>query len=257
MKTVAVVGPKKSGKTQLVTALVRSLGKHGRVGTIKHMPGHSADKGDTRRHFEAGAQVVLGVGESLFKVSRDNDLESALDELCASGVDFAIVEGFKQSDLPKIVLGGIDVPNAIREIDIADLNEETTEELTRLVISQRDRENMRSLVYKAENHPEYDKIGAIGTFTGIVRARTKASTTKYLEIEAIHMDEQVEEVESLLREREGIVDVWIAHSAGKIPAGDVVMNVVVAASHRQELFGALRDAVEMLKARFIEREKSD
>lgn len=132
---ISVVGPKNSGKTRLVTALVRSLKKHGRVGTIKHMPGHSVDKGDTKRHFDAGADVVVGVGQSQVKITRDSSLDSALSELCASEVDFAIIEGFKTSLLPKIVLGGIEVQNACRKLDISELDEQLLEELTELVLS--------------------------------------------------------------------------------------------------------------------------
>ena len=62
MKVISVVGTKKTGKTTLVTALVASLAKHGRVGTIKNMAGHTVDRGDTKRHFDAGADVVIGLG---------------------------------------------------------------------------------------------------------------------------------------------------------------------------------------------------
>jgi molybdopterin synthase catalytic subunit len=120
LKVVSVVGPKKSGKTSLVEAMVRSLKGRGRVGTVKSMPDHEIeDRGDTRRHFDAGAEVVLGVGKDgvTLSVSRVGSLDSALKALEGSGVDYAVVEGFKRSMLPKIVLGGIDVPNSIRMVD--------------------------------------------------------------------------------------------------------------------------------------------
>ncbi|MGB3943333.1 MAG: molybdopterin-guanine dinucleotide biosynthesis protein B [Methanothrix sp.] len=120
MKVVSVVGPKKSGKTALVEAMVRSLAGRGRVGTVKNMPDHGIeDRGDTRRHFDAGAEVVVGVGKDgvTLSVSRGGSLDSALKALGDSSVDYAVVEGFKRSKLPKIVLGGIDVPNSIRMVD--------------------------------------------------------------------------------------------------------------------------------------------
>ena len=64
MKVISVVGTKKTGKTTLVAALVSSLAKHGRVGTIKNMVTHPVDRGDTKRHFDAGADVVIGLGEA-------------------------------------------------------------------------------------------------------------------------------------------------------------------------------------------------
>ena len=134
MKVISVVGTKKTGKTTLVTALVKSLKRHGSVGTIKNMVGHPPDRGDTRRHYEAGADTVIGLGDSQIKVTPRSTLESALAELQEDGLDYVVVEGFKHSDLPKIVLGGIDVPNTVRELDISKLDEATVAELTEFVL---------------------------------------------------------------------------------------------------------------------------
>jgi molybdopterin synthase catalytic subunit len=128
------VGTKKTGKTTLVTALVESLKQHGRVGTIKNMVGHPADHGDTRRHFEAGADTVIGLGDSQLKVTPKGTLDSALAELQEDGLDYVVVEGFKHSTLPKIVLGGIEVPNTMRELNISDIDDARVAELTELVL---------------------------------------------------------------------------------------------------------------------------
>jgi molybdopterin synthase catalytic subunit len=137
MKVMAVVGPKKSGKTLLISSLIGYLKKRGRVGTIKHMPHHPIeDKGDTSRHFQAGASVVIGLGQNeiQFKVSREGSLDSALEELKNDGVNFAIVEGFKASTLPKIVLGEIEVSNCIRKVDVLEMDDQMLEDLTKLVM---------------------------------------------------------------------------------------------------------------------------
>jgi molybdopterin-guanine dinucleotide biosynthesis protein MobB len=134
MKVISVVGTKKTGKTTMVAALVASLAKHGKVGTIKNMAGHAVDRGDTKRHFDAGADVVIGLGEARLKVTRERgDLESALAELEAEGVDYAVVEGFKRSSLPKIVMGDIEVTNVMRRVKLAEVNEALVEELTEMV----------------------------------------------------------------------------------------------------------------------------
>ena len=57
------------------------------------------------------------------------DLNSALAEMEAQGMDYVVVEGFKHSDLAKIVMGEIDAPNLLRRIDLADLNPELVLEL--------------------------------------------------------------------------------------------------------------------------------
>jgi molybdopterin synthase catalytic subunit len=139
MKVIAVVGTKKTGKTTLVTALVRSLAKHGRVGTIKNMAHHPVDRGDTKRHFDAGADEVMGLGEARLKVTRDRgNLESSLAELEKDGMDYVVVEGFKQSRLPKIVMADIDVPNTLRKVKVSDINDDLIGDLTELILGLED-----------------------------------------------------------------------------------------------------------------------
>ncbi|HPS88605.1 MAG TPA: molybdopterin-guanine dinucleotide biosynthesis protein B, partial [Methanosarcina vacuolata] len=102
MKVISVVGYKKSGKTSVVSALVRNLSGFGTVGTIKHMGEQSLNPAetDTGRHFDAGADTVIGItgteetGTEVVSFSRDLNLEDALDLLCDQGLDFAVVEGF-------------------------------------------------------------------------------------------------------------------------------------------------------------------
>ena len=139
MKVISIVGTKKTGKTTLVATLVASLAKHGRVGTIKNMAGHPVDRGDTRRHFDAGADVVIGLGEARLKVTRERgDLDSALAELEADGVDYAVVEGFKHSSLPKIVMADIEVTNVVRKVRLAEVDDALVEDLARMVRGMED-----------------------------------------------------------------------------------------------------------------------
>ncbi|MFB3764656.1 MAG: molybdopterin-guanine dinucleotide biosynthesis protein B [Methanotrichaceae archaeon] len=140
MKVVAVVGTKKTGKTTLASALIKSLVKYGRVGSIKNMAGHPVDRGDTKRHFDAGAEEVIGLGENQLKVTRGGSLESALAELQKDGMDFAIVEGFKSSDLPKIVLGDIDVSNMLHRVALQDLSEAMIDKLIKTILGLKDYE---------------------------------------------------------------------------------------------------------------------
>jgi len=139
MKVISIVGTKKTGKTTLVTALVSSLARHGKVGTIKNMVTHPVDRGDTKRHFDAGADVVIGLGDARLKVTRERgDLDSALADLQAEGVDYAVVEGFKHSRLPKIAMADIDVPNMVRRVRLKDLDEGLVEELTEMILGMED-----------------------------------------------------------------------------------------------------------------------
>jgi len=140
MKVISVVGTKKTGKTTLVSKLVSSLAKHGKVGTIKNMTTHyPIDHGDTRRHFDAGADVVIGLGDARLKVTRElGDLDSALADLQAEGVDYAVVEGFKDSNLSKFVMADIEVTKCLRKLSLAGLNDDLIAELTNRVLSMDD-----------------------------------------------------------------------------------------------------------------------
>ncbi len=247
MKVISVVGYHKTGKTTLVERLVAELKKHGTVGTVKHTREEILPYGgDTDRHLTSGAAVTVGVTPTrCIKIVPGADIEHALCELAAEGVDFAIVEGFKQSSLPKIAIGDVEAQNVIARVDI----NATGEQLAAIAMAQPDRVTLFDLLAKVHRNPEIKKAGAIGTFTGIVREIAKGETTKALEFESYDAvaKERIAKIESDLKAREGIVDVLIYHKTGRIEAGEDIVYIVIAAGHRQELFPALRDAIERIK----------
>lgn len=260
MKVISVVGYKKSGKTALVTALVRNLSGFGTVGTIKHMGEQRLNPADTDtgRHFDAGADVVIGItgtettGTELVSFSRDSDLENALDLLCDQGLDFAVVEGFKGSKLPKIVIGDLQgVTNVVFRVpaDI-DMHEELTASLVGIAVSQPDRYTLEALVKKARKDPAIRKAGAIGTFTGIVRELSGNERTSRLEFEKYEPEatKALDRIREEIKQKEGILEVLIHHKTGVIHAGEDIVYIVIAAAHRPELFPALSEAIERLKA---------
>jgi molybdopterin synthase catalytic subunit len=247
MKVISIVGYKKTGKTTLVERLVAELKKHGTVGTIKH----SRDEilpygGDTDRHLDSGATVTVGVTPTRsVKIFRSTDVKGALRELSMDGVDFAVVEGFKDSSLPKIAIGDVEADNVVARVDI----NATGEQLAAIAMAQPDQVTLFDLMAKVQRNPEIKKAGAIGTFTGIVREISKGETTKALEFESYDAvaKERIDKIVSDLMAIEGVIDVLIYHKTGRIEAGDDIVYIVVAAAHRQELFTALREAIERIK----------
>jgi len=255
MKIISVVGYKKTGKTTLVERIVKALKEHGTVGTIKHMHEHSMNtpNTDTWKHSRAGADVVIGVTpHELVKFSNDNSLDHALSELADEGMDFAVVEGWKESTLPKIALGDVEVPNIIlrmnrqenAEIDIADIDI-----IVDLVQKQPEFYTIQSLVKKIRGSGNIDKAGAIGTFTGIVRAVSGNSRTEFLEFESYGevAHQKMDEICSQLKQKDGITDVLMHHRTGIIQKGEDIVYIVVAAGHREQMFPVLREAIERLK----------
>ncbi|NOR60424.1 MAG: molybdopterin synthase [Methanosarcinales archaeon] len=254
MKIISVTGYKKSGKTALVERLVQKLAKRGSVGTVKHMPAHdlNPDGTDTRRHMDAGARAVLGVTHSgTAKFIPGTDLGNALDELANSGMDYAVVEGFKDSRLPKIVLGDLELPDEVARLDSGvDLPEKVLTNLLDIIEHQPEYHTLDSLITKVRNNPRIAEAGAIGSFTGIVRERTGDVETQSLEFESYEEEtgNKIRLIETDLKACEGILDVRIHHRVGRIEAGQDILYIVVAASHRQQLFQALSDAIERVKA---------
>lgn len=260
MKVISVVGYKKSGKTSVVSALVRNLSGFGTVGTIKHMGEQRLNPAetDTGRHFDAGADMVIGItgteatGTEVVSFSRDLNLEDALDLLCDQGLDFAVVEGFKESNLPKIVIGNLqDVSNIVFRLpaDI-DMHEELTASLVEIALAQPDGYTLEALIKKARKNPAIRKAGAIGTFTGIVRELAGNERTSRLEFEKYEPEasKALDRIREELKQKEGILEVLIHHKTGVIKAGEDIVYIVIAAAHRTELFPALSEAIERLKA---------
>ena len=259
MKVISVVGYKKSGKTSVVSALVRTLSGFGTVGTIKHMGEQSLNPAetDTGRHFDAGADTVIGItgteetGTEVVSFSRDLNLEDALDLLCDQGLDFAVVEGFKESNLPKIAIGDLQgVSNLVFRLPAEiDMHEELTASLVGIALAQPDRYTLEALVKKIRKNPSIQKAGAIGTFTGIVRELAGNERTSRLEFEKYEPEASkiLDQIREELKQKEGILEVLIHHKVGVIKAGEDIVYIVVAAAHRGELFSALSEAIERLK----------
>lgn len=111
MKVVGFAGYSGSGKTQLVERLIPVLKLRGlRVSVVKHAH-HDFDIDhpgkDTWRHREAGAFEVVAASDRRLALMREFEqpaqltVHHLLSELY-DGVDWVLVEGFKNSDLLKI-----------------------------------------------------------------------------------------------------------------------------------------------------------
>jgi molybdopterin-guanine dinucleotide biosynthesis protein B len=108
---VCIVGSGRHvGKTAVLIKILGEMKRRGlAVGTIKHIGGHSefAFSGkDTARHIQAGSTVTLAVTSSeIIAIRRDlpSTLESALSQM-PKELDYVLVEGFKQSGYPKVIV---------------------------------------------------------------------------------------------------------------------------------------------------------
>ena len=126
MKVVGFAGYSGSGKTTLVERLIPVLRLQGlRVSVVKHAH-HRFDIDhpgkDTFRHREAGAfEVVIASNRRLALLREfEQDTQLTVHQLLAelyAGVDWVLVEGFKDSDLLKIEVWRSDTDKPARYPD--------------------------------------------------------------------------------------------------------------------------------------------
>ena len=106
---VAFIGRKGSGKATFLTTLIPILVERGhRVGVVKRVPPHfeiDREGKDSFRLKEAGASVVFLSSARKVALIKDIPAEPRPEEIAVEylrGVDIVLVEGFKESALPKI-----------------------------------------------------------------------------------------------------------------------------------------------------------
>jgi molybdopterin-guanine dinucleotide biosynthesis protein B len=126
MKVVGFAGFSGSGKTSLVERLIPVLRLKGqRVSVVKHAH-HRFDIDhpgkDTFRHREAGAFEVVVASDTRLALMREFEVANrpTVHHLIAElyeGVDWVLVEGFKDSDLLKIEVWRASVGKPARYVD--------------------------------------------------------------------------------------------------------------------------------------------
>jgi len=117
-------------------------------------------------------------------------------------------------------------------------------------IYEKDEINLSNILFSLKNHPKIKDAGSILTFTGIVRNTSKeGKLIRSLEIDAYEelANRTINKICAEIKEIPGIVDIIIIHFKGVFDIKDELVHVMVASSHREEGFKALRLAVEKYK----------
>ncbi len=106
------------------------------------------------------------------------------------------------------------------------------------------------IIKSVKNNPKIKKVGSIHVFTGIVRESSKeGKQVKSMKIDSFDdlANKTIEDICERLKKKNGIIDVKIVHFKGNFSLSDDLVYVVVASSHREEGFGALKNAVDLYK----------
>ena len=110
--------------------------------------------------------------------------------------------------------------------------------------------SLLEMIKNAKNQPNFKKAGAIALFIGLVRGETlKGEKVQKLRLEAYEekANEVLASICSDLEKRQGIVAVQIHHLLGEFRVGEDLVYVLVAGSHRKDVFPVLEEAVERYK----------
>ena len=94
-----------------------------------------------------------------------------------------------------------------------------------------------------------DDAGAIATFVGTTRARSRGREVIRLEYEAYEgmAEAEMERIAGVLRDRHDVIDVAIHHRVGPVEIGETSVVIAVSAAHRAAAFDACREAIDTLK----------
>jgi molybdopterin synthase catalytic subunit len=96
-----------------------------------------------------------------------------------------------------------------------------------------------------------DDAGAVATFIGTTRARSRGREVVRLEYEAYEgMAEQtMAEIAQELKQRYDLLELAIHHRVGVVEVGGTSVVIAVSAPHRADALSACRDAIDALKVR--------
>jgi molybdopterin synthase catalytic subunit/molybdopterin converting factor small subunit len=96
---------------------------------------------------------------------------------------------------------------------------------------------------------EAPEAGAVASFVGTVRARSRDRDVHHLEYEAYEgmAEEVMGQLASALKVKYDLCDVAIAHRVGRVEIGEASVAIAVSAPHRQAALAACKDAIDTLK----------
>ena len=110
--------------------------------------------------------------------------------------------------------------------------------------------SLPDLLKRVRANPDFWRVGALAIFIGVVRGEgLEGARVEELEVEAYEegAEKALARICEDLKGRSGVVDVQIHHFTGRFRVGEDLVYVLVAGSHRQDVFPTLVEAVERYK----------
>jgi len=113
---------------------------------------------------------------------------------------------------------------------------------------------LAEMIKKVKSHPDFHKAGMILCHDGVVRGTTRGGEP-ISELTVKANRPRLEEIVAEIKSRPGILEVLVEIREGLLHVGDDVMFVVVAGDIRENVFPALMDTVNRVKAEVTEKEE--
>ena len=107
--------------------------------------------------------------------------------------------------------------------------------------------DISKMIKTLREHPESKKIGMIASHLGIVRGNSRGGG-KVTHVEVLFDQEKIRAIISHARKLDGVIEVLIDTKEGRLKVGDEIMAVAVAGDIRENVFPALIQTVDRLKA---------
>jgi len=94
-----------------------------------------------------------------------------------------------------------------------------------------------------------DEAGAIATFVGTTRARSRGRTVLHLDYEAYGgmAEDVMAGIAADLKRRYDLCEIAIHHRVGRVAIAEPSVVIAVSAPHRADALAACKDAIDMLK----------
>lgn len=239
MKVLGVAGPSNSGKTSVVAKLVARLSGRGTVGTMKrltHKPDIDTEGKDTARHREAGSAHTVGITDNgdWFGTGDRRTLEDILDDF-ARECDYALIEGFSKSRLPKVSLG-----------------DRTTAPPVVATAADADDLDLGEVAESIETLPSYETpaslVAKLRDASGTDRPETTAtSTVSVAELPSgDNVATRVEAADSRLRSADGVREARVHYQRSLFDGREDVVHLVVLADDAMRANAAIGDEIGRL-----------
>lgn len=106
--------------------------------------------------------------------------------------------------------------------------------------------DIQDMINTLRRHAEANKIGVIATHLGVVRGPSREGEG-VTSIEVSYDYDVIANIISYIKEMNGIVDVMVNATEGKLNLGDEILAVAVAGDIREHVFPALIKAVDRIK----------